>query len=172
MTTRRLAVFRHEELLLRRAEAHERHVRAARLDLRGDGGILLKIAVVRAGDDKAGKAVFEIFRRLLGDARLCAEQVNALAELGAALDHARAELDAGHAASERLVQNFCAVHDADAVRQHEVRTVDGGVRRGIRAAGLHNLGIGRHNIVRTLGAQKLFPARKRLVHRHIIKANA
>ena len=48
----------------------------------------------------------------------------------------------------------------------------GGVRRGIRAAGLHNLGIGRHNIVRTLGAQKLFPARKRLVHRHIIKANA
>ena len=70
------------------------------------------------------------------------------------------------------MQNFCAVHDADAVRQHEVRTVDGGVRRGIRAAGLHNLGIGRHNIVRTLGAQKLFPARKRLVHRHIIKANA
>ena len=120
MTARRLAIFRHKELLLGRAEAHERHVRAARLDLRGDGGILLKIAVVRAGDDKAGKAVFEIFRRLLGNTRLRAEQVNALTEPGAALDHARAELDAGHAASERLVQNFRAVHDADAIRQHKV----------------------------------------------------
>lgn len=60
-------------------------VRAACLDLRGDGGILLKIAVVRAGNHKAGKAVFEVFRRLLGNARLCAEQVNALTEPGAAL---------------------------------------------------------------------------------------
>ena len=70
------------------------------------------------------------------------------------------------------MQNFRAVHDADAIRQHKVRAVDGGVRRGVRAAGLHDLGIGRHDIVRTLGAQKLFPARKCLVHRHIIKANA
>lgn len=127
---------------------------------------------MRAGDHKAGKALLEVFRRLLGDTRLCAEQENTLAELGAALDHPRAELDAGHAAPERLVQDLRTVYDADTIRQDKVRTVHRRVRRRVRAAGLHDLGIGRDNIVRTLGAQKLFPARKRLVHRYIIKAYA
>ena len=69
----RFAVLRHEKLLLGCAEAHKRHIRAARFDLLSDGRIFLKVAVVRTGNHKAGKTVFEVFRRLFGNARLRAE---------------------------------------------------------------------------------------------------
>ena len=76
LCTRGRAILRHPLLLLRRAEADERHVRAARTDPRGDdvGFRVGKIAVVRTGDLQPGQLLAEIFRRLLRYTRLRAEE--------------------------------------------------------------------------------------------------
>ena len=70
------------------------------------------------------------------------------------------------------MQDLRPVHNADAVWQNKIRAVHRGVCRSVRAAGLHDLGIGCDNVVRAGRAEELFPARKRFFHRHIIKANA
>ena len=127
---------------------------------------------MRAGDLKAGKLLFQILRRRLGNARLRAKEIDRLSERRAPFEHRRAEFNAGDTLLKRRAQHFCSVDDADAVRQHKRGAVDRAVCLGILAAGLHDLRIGRDHIMRPLAAEKLFPARERLAHRHTIKTNA
>ena len=87
-------------------------------------------------------------------------------------EHRRTELNARHTGFERRAEELRAVDDADAVGQHEVRAVHGRHRLRVRAAGLHDLGIRRHHIVRALTRKQLAATRDRLGHGEIVKANA
>ena len=111
------AVLRHPLLLLRRAEADERHVRAARADLRGDdvGFRVGKIAVVRTGDLQPGQLLAKVLRRLLRHARLRAEKIDPFPGLRAVREHRRTELNARHTGLERRAEELRAVDDGDAV---------------------------------------------------------
>ena len=64
------------------------------------------------------------------------------------------------------------MNDADAVRQDQIRSVHRSHRLGIFPADLHDLGVGRHHIVRPRGAEQLHAPLHSLVHRHIIETNA
>ena len=87
-------------------------------------------------------------------------------------EHRCAELNARHTGFERRAEELRAVDDADAVGQHEVRAVHGRHRLRVRTAGLHDLGIRRHHIVRALTCKRSQPRATALGHGEIVKANA
>ena len=127
---------------------------------------------MRTGDLQPGQLLAKVLRRLLRHARLRAEKIDPFPGLRAMREHRRTELNARHTGLERRAKELRAVDDADAVGQHEVRAVHGRHRLRVRAAGLHDLGIRRHHIVRALTRKQLAATRDRLGHGEIVKANA
>ena len=61
-------------------------------------------------------------------------------------DECLAQLDAGHPGEKRLTQNFCRVHDADAVRHHHGCIPEQRMQRRILHAGIDKLRVRCHDI--------------------------
>lgn len=136
------------------------------------GVIILKIAVVRPGDDEAGKARAHFLRRRICDTGLGTEQEHALALLPHLCHQRRGEVDARQLCAQRRAENFCAVDHADAVRQDKVRPLHGLHGRRIFAAEHHDLRIRRDDIGRAPLRHQVARTRDRFIHRQAVKPDA
>ena len=127
---------------------------------------------MRADDAQTGVFFGHALCRLFGDARLCAEKVDAVAACGADRQHALAELHARDLAGERTAENPCCLDDARAVRDDEVAAVVEGVILVLLHAELHDFGIRGKDGACAVAVKHFCADSRRLVRRHRGKIHA
>ncbi len=167
-----LSVLPHPFFLLGRTQTDKDRIRAAGPDSLDYRLVLPEIAVVGPRHGQAGVLPPEIFRRLFRYAGLCAQQEQTLAVLRHPRHQLLGKADAGDTALQGRPQHLCAVNDADAIGQHQVRAVDSLPCVPVLPADLHDLRVGSHRVVGSRSIQQAYALGHRLLNRHIVKANA
>ena len=110
--------------------------------------------------------------RQLPDPRLAAEQIEALAVSLEDAEQPRRKIHTGHLLLHRRAQELRRQHNARAVRQHQIRSVEHLAQLDVMQRLVGDLRVGRHDISRLLPPEKRLRSGKRLVHRHAVKFQA
>ena len=172
MRTGGSTVMRHPLLLFRRAQAHKDHVCHACADVGHHSLVLLKVTVVGSGNRQPRVCFPQFFRCLLGNARLCAQQIKRFFLLCHLFHQALSKFDAGKLLFEGRSQNFRAINHSDSIWNDQICAVNGTTGLRIFAADLYNLRIRRDHIVRSRLVHQPNPLVHSLFHRKIIKSDA
>ena len=162
----------HKALLLGGTEAGKHNIGSAcGLDRIDCLLIVLKVAVLRAGDDQSGIFLFDVLSSLFSDTRLGTEQEQTHSFLRHAIHECVCKVDTGHLAGKRNAQNAGSINDANAVGQNKRGTVNDIAEDRILERCIYDFRVGGYDITLFSGADLIHCRVDRVFECDIMKSD-